>query len=332
MDSDSAVEMTDEASELDFTDNLGASDTRSFIIVGGVTSRLPDPEVRTQLSGSVLKVNERSLIIFEVKLARPVNLPDDSQARFIEIQDLQAQMSDRFAELNEALGLAAQFMDGQKANWYPLIVSQDQSQDCVDYRPRMHVDYNIAVIRFAGRPPEDTRLKRTVSRGMVQWQVMEAAVSKSRLAAASAEATSAANLDSLHKELADARRDLLRSIVSNDMRTGLYEGLDFEFAHKLRNAWQFDALESMVKWSLDACGERIQLLSDAQQESGRRSLRIVLAMLTVASALTALLTAVDFSTSDTPLDADSVARILTAIGVIGLAVVLGIQLHRKGVD
>lgn len=316
-----------------FFDSFGADSFSARIITIGAASKLPPQDLIEQHGGEVVASGESAFIIFCVdvpssqsQLTAPKGEDSD------QMQQLDHHLGETFERLDSLLNLGEEFMEGYKADWYPLVVTQDPAAERVDYQPTMEVNYNLAIVRFSGRAPSETNLIRTVCRALLQWHVMMKALAKAREAAAVATTTSNRDLHANVRSLEEARHDLLTSIVSFDVRIDCYEFLDFDFADRVRSAWQLDAFEAMVKWSLDACGDRLRVISDLQQERGRRTLRIVLAVLTFASALTAILTVVDFSTSDVPLDADSVGRIITALGVVALAIVVGLQLHRKGLS
>lgn len=320
-----------EITTFDQADDFISESIHARIVMVGQWAHLPDRERISGRKGTAKRNGDVGSLVFPIELPANLIFPANEDDIPAFIQNLDEHLGAEFNSLNKDLNLKNGFLTGNSDNWYSLVVSQDPTAERTDYRPTMFVDYNLALVRFCGRAPEITRLESTVCRGLLQWRAMENAIDGSRKAVAIAEGSSARDLRKHQDSLSRARHELLVSIVSFDPRMGCYEFLDFEFADRIRRTWHLDALESMAQWALDACRERLQVISDAQQEASRKSLRIILAVLTVASALTAVLAAVDFSTSDTPLDADSLARILTAGAVIAIAIVVGVQLHRKGV-
>lgn len=302
----------------------------AYLVVVGTTAKAPRQEELARRQGRLVTLGPHAFLIFPVTVSSLERPGEPFDCHSAEMQDADSQLGLAFEELDEALDLSSSFMDGKDANWYPLIVRQVPQSQTHDYRPFMFVDYNLSYVRFAGKAPPRTRLLETICRGLLQWKVMEAALRQSRATLAAAESTSGRTLDLYRESLSLARHDLLFSIVSCDVRVGCYQFLDFDFADKLRDSWQLQAMENMAGWALNSCSDRLKALSDAKEERGRRTLRIVLAILTVASALTAVLTVVEFSTSDVPLAAESIGRIITAVCVVGLAAIVGIQLHRKG--
>lgn len=318
------------ASQLDLPDDFGTEWSCAYLVVAGNAAKAPSQGELALRNGRLVHLGPHACLIFRVPAPTLESSGEDFDCHSTLVQEADTQLGLAFEQLDAALGLSSAFMEGNDANWYPLVVAQVPHVQDVDYRPFMFVDFNLSYVRFAGKAPPRTRLLETVCRGLLQWTVMEAALDRSRATLEIAESTSRRTLDKYRQNLTLARHNLLYAIVSCDTRIGCYQFLDFAFADKIRSAWQLQTLESMAGWSLSACSERLQSLRDAQQERGRQALRVVLAVLTVASALTAILTVVEFSTSDLPLAAESVGRVVTAVCVVGLAAIVGVQLHRKG--
>lgn len=255
------------------------------------------------------------------------------------IQSVDSFFEVQFNLLNERHDLAAGFMQGASNLWFPILALHASSASSVDYRPDVFVDYNLAVLIFDGRQPEHTDFAATAGDALLQWKALRHSIEESQGAIAVVSHASASDsfpdtreigtLKSQLEGIRGAQLNLIRAIIQFDQRARCEEFLDFDFANQLRRAWQIDALESIARSSLEACQQLLQTMIEERQERSRRNLRFILAILTVLSGLTAVLTAIDFSTSDTPLDADSVARIALAVGIACCAVLVGLGLRRR---